>query len=328
MTATTAHWTHGHADVGGLRMHFVEQGSGPAVLLLHGFPESWYSWRHQLPALARAGFRAIAPDQRGYGQTDAPESIEAYSQLRLVGDVVGLLDALEIERAVVVGHDWGAPVAWNAALLRPDRFRAVVGVSVPWLEQLPGRPTERLAALSRDVFNYVLYFQAVGPAEAELAADVRASLRRLFYALSGDLPTERRPWGRLPRHARLMDQMPEPPRPLAWLSEKDLDFFAGEFERRGFGPGLNWYRNLDRSAEELRAFRGLSPEVPAGYIQGEFDFPGADAAALERMAAKLAGWRGSEVIAGAGHWVQQEKSAAFNAALLRFLATSEGPWTS
>jgi pimeloyl-ACP methyl ester carboxylesterase len=191
---------------------------------------------------------------------------------------------------------------------------------VPWLGPLPGRVVERLAAQSPDLFNYVLYFQSVGPAEAELGADVRASLRRLFYALSGDLPTGRRPWGRLPRDSRLMDQMPEPPRPLAWLSEQDLDFFAGEFQRRGFGPGLNWYRNLDRSAEELHAFRGRSPEVPAAYLQGEFDFPGADAAALGRMAAKLSSWRGSEVIAGAGHWVQQERPAAFNAALLRFLA--------
>jgi pimeloyl-ACP methyl ester carboxylesterase len=318
MSAVSKHWAHGFVDVGGLRMHFAEQGSGPAILLLHGFPESWYSWRHQLDALAQVGYRAIAPDQRGYGQTDAPGAIEAYSQLRLVGDVVGLLDALEVERAIAVGHDWGAPVAWNAALLRPDRFRAVVGVSVPWFPPLPGRPTESLAALSRDVFNYVLYFQAVGPAEAELGGDVRASLRRIFFALSGDLPTERRPWGRLPRSARLMDQMPEPPGPLAWLSEKDLDFFAGEFERRGFGPGLNWYRNLDRSAEELRAFRGRRPEVPAAFIQGEFDFPGADAGAFERMAA-LPRWRGAEVIAGAGHWVQQEKPALFNAALLRLL---------
>jgi pimeloyl-ACP methyl ester carboxylesterase len=314
-----ADWKHGTADVGGLSMHYVEQGSGPAVLLLHGFPESWYSWRHQLPALARAGFRAIAPDQRGYGQTDAPAAIEAYSQLRLVGDALGLLDALDIEHAIAVGHDWGAPVAWNAALVRPDRFRGVIGVSVPYFAPLPGRPTEALAAFSRDVFNYVLYFQAVGPAEAELGGDVRASLRRIFHALSGDLPPPRRPWGKLPRTARLMDQMPEPPRPLAWLSERDLDFFAGEFARRGFGPGLNWYRNLDRTAEEMRAFRGRRIEVPAAYIQGEFDYPGADAAALERMAA-LPGWRGHEVIAGAGHWVQQEKPAAFDAALLRLLA--------
>jgi pimeloyl-ACP methyl ester carboxylesterase len=318
--ATPGAWRHGFADAAGLRMHYVEQGSGPVVLLLHGFPESWYSWRHQLGALAAAGYRAIAPDQRGYGQSDAPAAIEAYSQLRLVGDAVGLLDALEVERAIVVGHDWGGPVAWNSALLRPDRLRAVIGVSVPYFEGLPGRPTETLAAFSRDVFNYVLYFQAVGPAERELEADPRASLRRIFHALSGDLPPERRPWGRLPRNSKLMDQMPEPPRPPAWLSEADLDFFAGEFARRGFGPGLHWSRNLDRNAEDMRAFRGRTLEVPAGFIQGEFDFPGADAAALERMARTLPRWRGHEIVAGAGHWVQQEKPAAFNAALLSLLA--------
>jgi pimeloyl-ACP methyl ester carboxylesterase len=321
--AAAPDWKHGSADLGGLRIHYVEQGAGPAVLLLHGFPESWYSWRHQLGALARAGYRAIAPDQRGYGGSDAPAEIEAYSQLRLVGDAVGLLDALELERALVVGHDWGAPVAWNAALLRPDRFRGVIGVSVPYFPPLPGRPTQTLTALSRDVFNYVLYFQAVGPAEAELGADVRASLRRIFWALSGGLPPAVRPWGKLPRGARLMDQMPEPPQPMDWLREADLDFFAGEFARRGFGPGLNWYRNLDRSAAELRAFRGRRVEVPAAFIQGEFDFPGADAAALAFMEKTLPHWRGHASVEGAGHWVQQEKPEAFDAALLRLLREVE-----
>src|SRR5262245_12524820 len=319
MAPSRRDWKHGFAETDGLRIHYVEQGAGPAVLLLHGFPESWYSWRHQLGALAQAGYRAIAPDQRGYGQTDAPAAIEAYSQLRLVGDAVALLDALGIERAIAVGHDWGAPVAWNAALLRPDRFRAVIGVSVPYFPPLAGRPTQSLAAASRDVFNYVLFFQEPGAAEAVLGGDVRASLRRLFWALSGELPPAVRPWGKLSRRAQLLDQMPEPPRPLAWLSEADLSFFAEEFARRGFGPGLNWYRNLDRSAEELRAFRGRRVEVPAAFIQGEFDFPGADALALAHMERALPHWRGAEVVPGAGHWVQQERPDAFDAALLRLL---------
>ena len=225
--------THDTADVGGLRMHYVEQGSGPVVLLCHGFPESWFSWRHQLPALAAAGYRAVAPDQRGYGQTDAPEPALAYAQPLLVGDLVGLLDHLEIEQAVVVGHDWGAPVAWNAALMRPDRFRAVAGVSVGYFAQGDRRPTELLKQLWSDLFFYVLYFQAEGPAEAELEADVRASLRRIFYTLSGEIPRGELLWDKLPRGSKLMDQLTEPPGAIGWLTDAELDFFVGEFEKKG-----------------------------------------------------------------------------------------------
>ena len=310
---------HGFADVPDLRMHYVDHGEGPAVLLCHGFPESWYSWRHQLDALARAGFRAIAPDQRGYGQTDGPPEIEAYSQPNLVGDLVGLLDALAIEQAVVIGHDWGALVAWNAALLRPDRFRAVATASVPYIPQGDVLPTDMLKALSKDFFSYILYFQEPGPAEAELEADVRTGLRRFFYTLSGEIPRDQLLWDKNPRESNFMDQLTQPPEPMAWLAEAELDFFVGEFERRGFRNGLNWYRCIDRSWAQMRAFRGRHPEVPAGFIQGEFDYPGANDDVLALMEATLPDWRGATKIPGAGHWLQQERPDEFNASLIAFL---------
>src|SRR5262245_11674109 len=178
---------HRTVETNGLRMHIAEQGQGPLVVLCHGFPESWYSWRHQLPALADAGFHAVAPDMRGYGQTDRPEAIDQYTLLHLVGDMVGLLDALGAESAVIAGHDWGAPVAWHAALLRPDRFRAVIGLSVPYRPRGPVRPTTAMPRTD-DAQFYQLYFQEPGVAEAELGRDVRSTIRRLAYSGSGDAP--------------------------------------------------------------------------------------------------------------------------------------------
>src|SRR6266478_5723078 len=166
-------------------MHFVESGAGPLVVLCHGFPESWYSWRHQLHALAEAGFHAIAPDMRGYGQTDRPEQLDQYTLLHHVGDVVGLLDALGAETAVIVGHDWGAPVAWYAALLRPDRFRGVIGLSVPFLPRPPVRPTG-IMPQTEDAQFFQLYFQSPGIAEAEFERDARLSIRSFLYSASGE----------------------------------------------------------------------------------------------------------------------------------------------
>jgi pimeloyl-ACP methyl ester carboxylesterase len=178
---------HRFVETNAIRTHIAEQGEGPLVVLLHGFPESWYSWRHQLGALAAAGYHAVAPDQRGYGQTDRPEAVTRYTQLHLVGDVIGLLDALGAEQAVIVGHDWGAPVAWNTALLRPDRVRGVVGLSVPYLPRGPVSLLRAMRAVLGDGF-YMQYFQAPGVADAELARDARTSLRRMLYAASGDAP--------------------------------------------------------------------------------------------------------------------------------------------
>lgn len=314
--------SHRFVETNGIRMHIAEAGEGPLVVMCHGFPESWYSWRHQLVALAEAGFHAVAPDQRGYGQTDAPEAIEAYTQLHLVGDIVGLVDALEEEQAVVVGHDWGAPVAWNTAILRPDRIRGVAGLSVPpnaWSGRIP--PTEGMKQRFGDRFFYQLYFQEPGKAEAELEADVRRTMRMLLYTASGDCPPNPAA-AELPKTAGFLDAMQDPGDDLpAWLSEADLDVFTGEFERAGFRGGLNWYRNIDRNWELMAAFNGKRVAPPALFVSGDRDLVvslmGPDwREQMQRAAPNL---RDAVMIPGVGHWTQQEASAAVNDAMIAFL---------
>jgi pimeloyl-ACP methyl ester carboxylesterase len=302
----------------GLRMHLVEEGSGPLVVLLHGFPELSSTWRHQLRALAAAGYRAVAPDQRGYGQTDCPEREDAYTMFHLVGDVIGLLDALGEPQAVVVGHDWGAPVAWNAALLRPDRIRAVVGMSVPPRDRPPAPPTEVMRRRFGDGY-YQLRFQQPGVAEHDLGTDVRAGLRTLMYAASGDAPPEHRwqPAAGGPFLAGLVD----PGRAPAWLGEEHLDALAAAFTRTGFRGGLSWYRNLDRSWELSTPFAGLPIRQPSMFLMGDAD-PGYPAArpAIDALPQVLPGLRRSLVLPGVGHWIGEERPAEVNAALLEFLA--------
>jgi pimeloyl-ACP methyl ester carboxylesterase len=311
---------HQKIQTNGINLHIADAGEGPAVLLCHGFPESWYSWRHQLPALAEAGYRAIAPDMRGYGQSDAPEAIESYTILHLVGDMVGLLDALGIDDAVLVGHDWGAMVAWTGAQLRPDRFRAVVGMSVPYVPRTPIRPLDAMKAMAGDRFMYILYFQEPGVAEAELEADVTATMRRFLFAASGE-GTFR---ADLPKTAKFLDGAPEPDGLPAWLSPEDLAFYAAEFERTGFRGGLNWYRNFDRNWELTGAFAGRPIEVPAYFVgglkdpvvTGGGDEPSPMVQLLETTVPTL---RGKTLIPGAGHWNQQEAPAETNKALIEFL---------
>jgi len=320
---------HRQIQVGSLSMHVAEAGQGPLVLLCHGFPECWYSWRHQLVALAEAGYRAVAPDMRGYGRTDAPAAVEAYSMLHLVGDMTGLLGALGESRAVIVGHDWGALVAWNAALLRPDRFRAVVGMSVPFLPRLPVKPTDMMRAAVGDRFFYVLYFQEPGKAEAELDPRAADMLRGMLFTASGSVDEQHFRSLDLPKSAKFMDGMVIPEKLPDWLSEEDLAVYVGEFERTGFRGGLNWYRNFDRNWELLAPFADLRIRVPALFVGGLRDavVTGPEYAE-ESPAVKLLGafcddLRGKVLIEGAGHWNQQEAPEATTAALLEFLAGLE-----
>src|ERR1700738_4482205 len=245
-------------------MHIAESGAGPPVVLCHGFPESWYSWRYQLHALAEAGFQAIAPDMRGYGQTDRPEQLDRYTLLHLVGDVVGLLDALGAETAVIVGHDWGAPVAWYSALLRPDRFRGAIALSVPFRPRASPSPTSVMPQ-TEDAHFYQLYFQTPSVAEAELERDVRHTTRAILYSISGDAPPRAasEPVGMVPRKGGLLTSMANPASLPPWLTEADVDFYVGEFARTGYRGGLNWYRNIDRNWELLAAFAGARVTVPA-----------------------------------------------------------------
>ena len=326
MATTDIH--HRTLETNGIRMHIAEAGEGPLVILCHGFPESWYSWRHQLTALAEAGYHAVAPDQRGYGQTDKPEPIEQYTMLHLVGDLVGLLDALGAPSAVIAGHDWGAPVAWHAALLRPERFRAVIGLSVPFRPRGSTRPTTVMPRTDDAVF-YQLYFQEPGVAEAELERDPRDSLRRILFWGSGDArPAALAPGaggvGMVPKGGGFLARREAPATLPAWLTEADVDFYAGEFERAGFRGGLNWYRNIDRNWELLAPWAGAKVIVPALFVTGDRDlvlsFRGMDQLlpALKQFVPEL---RQTIILPGCGHWTQQERAADVNTAMLQFLKT-------
>lgn len=314
---------HRFVQANGIRMHIAEEGSGPLVVLLHGFPESWYSWRRQLSALAAAGFHAVAPDQRGYGGTDRPEEVERYTQLHLVGDVIGLLDALGQERAVVVGHDWGAPVAWNTALLRPDRVRGVVGLSVPYT---PRGPVSGLAAARSALGDgfYMQYFQAPGVADGELARDPRRTMRAVLYGGSGDAPIPEGGAGQpvVPPGGGFLDLLSQPETLPSWLTETDIEVYAAEFERTGFTGGLNWYRTIDLSWQLMAAWNGAQVQPPALYMAGDRDlvvnFPGMRNA-IPHLRAFAPNLKDTILLEGCGHWTQQERVEEVNAALLTFL---------
>jgi len=310
----------GTIEARGLTFPTLEAGDGPLVLCLHGFPELSHSWRHQLPALAAAGYHAVAPDMRGYGRTDAPAEIEAYTLCHLVGDMVGLVGALGETSAVIAGHDWGAPVAWHAALMRPDVFRAVIGLSVPYRPRSGVRPTTAMPRTDDAIF-YQLYFQAPGVAEAELEQDARSTIRRLAYGGSGDAPP-RETIAMVPRHGGFLQYMTDPGTLPPWLTTADVEFYAGEFARTGFRGGLNWYRNIDRNWELLAPFAGARVSGPALYVAGDRDlvvrFPGMDQLIpnLSKFVPKL---RRTVMLPGCGHWTQQERPREVNEAMLEFL---------
>ncbi len=309
---------HRVVDAGGLPMHIAEAGTGPLVILLHGFPECWYSWRHQLPALAAAGFHAVAPDQRGYCRTAGPAAVEHYTILHLTGDVIALMDALGAGSAVVAGHDWGAPVAWSAALMRPDRVRGVIGLSVPYRPRGSTRPLAALRAAFGDGF-YMAYFQQPGVADAELAQDLPATFRRLLYAASGQAPPL---LPVVPPGAGLLDVCPEPPSLPGWLTGGDIAAFVSEYSGTGFTGPLNWYRNLDRNWELTAPWHHAPILTPALFIAGDRDFvvsvPG-PAQVADRMRECVPHLADPVLLAGCGHWTQQERPDAVNQAMISFL---------
>lgn len=309
--------THRTIEANGIKMHIAEAGEGPLVVLLHGFPELWYSWRHQLPALAEAGYHAVAPDVRGYGGTDAPAAIESYNMLRHTADIVGILDELGQKTAVAVGHDWGAPIAWHCALLHPERFSAVVALSVPYIPRASAPPMQLLRQAFADTFFYILYFQEPGVAEAELESDVGRSLRLLLYNASGDGPRGAG-LARKAKDAKFLDGMQEPDRLPSWLTKADLDYFTGEFERTGFRGGLNRYRNMDRDWKELPQLAGAKVQQPALFITGDRD-PVLTFTSSDAMKASVPNLRDVLVLPGCGHWTQQERPAEVSAALVDFL---------
>jgi pimeloyl-ACP methyl ester carboxylesterase len=310
---------HRTIKTNGINMHIAEAGDGPLVVLLHGFPELWYSWRHQLPALAAAGYHAVAPDNRGYGQTDAPYEIEAYSMRQMTADIVGVLDALGEREAVVVGHDWGSPIAWNCALLYPDRFRAVAALSVPFLPRGPMPPLQMFKQMFANNFFYIVYFQEPGVAEAEFEADVRRAMRLFLYMASGEAPENSGPSLRR-SGSKLFEGVSDPPESSPWLSEADLNHFVTEFERTGFRGPLNRYRNMDSDWTDLAELAGAKVEQPALFIAGERDAV-IKLANPEMMKPSVPNLRQVVMLPGCGHWTQQERPKEVNDELIAFLSS-------
>jgi pimeloyl-ACP methyl ester carboxylesterase len=318
-------------DVNGvtLRVHQAGNRDNPTVVLSHGFPELAHSWRHQFQPLADAGYHVIAPDQRGYGHSSAPTEVAAYGIEQLTGDLLGLLDHFGKDDAVFVGHDWGALIVWDLARLHPERTRAVVGVSVPFV-QWPAPPTQLMQMMYGDRFFYILYFQRPREAEEELGRDPYASMAAVLWSAGGvGFDSRDRNAASPPMEGTgfLTNMFDPPPRPFVgpegpWLTEEDLQYYADEFAHSGFFGPISYYRNLDAN---FAVIKDLGPErltMPAYFIGGTADVVNVmDPTGVERMQNLLPNFRGHTILDGVGHWTQQEAPAAFNAALLGFLQT-------
>jgi pimeloyl-ACP methyl ester carboxylesterase len=321
MTASTEVRTR-TVSTNGVDLFVTEAGpeDGPVVVLAHGFPELSFSWRHQLPALAEAGYRAIAPDMRGYGRSTQPEAQDDYDIVHLTGDVIGLLDDAGAEQAVVVGHDWGSIVAWNTAILAPERLRGVVGMSVPFLPRGPMPPTQLMQAVFGGSFFYILYFQEPGVAEADLGRDAATTMRRMLAGMgsgNGDPDAMAKDERGFVERLADCDELP------SWLTQDELDHYVTEFARTGFRGGVSWYRNLDRNWSIMEPHAEDKVTIPSLFLTGA-----QDPVNMMSPSTVMDGWlddhRGSIVVRDAGHWVQQEKPDEVNAALLDFLRSLDG----
>lgn len=317
-----AGWTHHCAHINGIGVHYVEQGRGVPVVLCHGFPHYWFSWHRQIPALAEAGYRVIAPDMRGMGQTDAPSEYTAYGVDDITADLIGLLDHLGEERAILVGLDFGAFAIYDLAMRHPDRVMAVIGLENPAAPHNPDvPPLTEYAEMAKEHFLHIEYFREPGPADRDLANAPREFFRKVFWLLSGEgnfFDTWRHPPG-----TTYLEAMPEPPPlPWSWLSELELEFFVAEYARSGFTGGLNWYRSMDLKWQQRKPYEGVQSAVPAYFLGSEMDvdlegFHGDDPISLMRD--QFPDLRRVEMIAKAGHLVQLECSDEVNAVLLEFL---------
>ncbi|WP_205743163.1 alpha/beta fold hydrolase [Halioglobus maricola] len=315
-------WNHHHAEINGIRMHYVDQGEGPPVVLCHGFPHIWFSWHRQMEALVAAGHRVIAPDMRGMGQTDAPAAPDAYDVDTITADLVCLLDHLGIPSAVFAGLDFGAFAIYDLALRHPERVTAVIGLENPAAPHNPDEPPlAEYKRMGQQHFLHIEYFREPPRADEELAAQPRRFLHKVFHTLSGAgnyFDCFKHPPG-----TSYIDAMAEPPPlPWPWLSEQEMDVFVSEYSRSGFTGGLNWYRSMDLKWEQRRPYEGVQSAVPAYFIGSEHDvdlegFHGDDPISL--MRAIFPHLRRVEMIPGAGHMVQLEASSEVNAFLLSFL---------
>lgn len=315
-----------------ISMSVLEAGEGPLVIFCHGFPENKYAWIHQIKALAEAGYRTVAPDMRGYGKSEAPDREDQYTVIHSVGDLIALLDALGEERAVIVGHDWGATIAWQAVLMRPDRFRAVVALSVPMMGLPPVLPSKIFPQNDEEAF-YVHYFQDPDGAEAEFQQNVNATLRKLICAASGEAgprkagDTTPNPFGMVKRSAGLLATLPDPHNLPEWLPPENFERLVSEFKTNGFAGGLNYYRNLDRNWELQQANIGMLVDVPALFMIGERDtglsIPGMEQiiAAMPSLVPQLSG---SHILSDAGHWLQQECPVEVSERIIAFIKQLDG----
>lgn len=337
---------HRLLDVNGVRLHAVEEGEGPLVILVHGFPELWYSWRFQLPVIAAAGYRAVAIDQRGYGLSSKFWQTDEYRIDRMVNDLVGLVGALGETEAILIGHDWGAPVVWTAAWLHPEVFRGVLGMCVPFSGRgviaLPGNPFGERSPhdIHRAISGpgqdfYQVYFSTLGPIIKEIESDLRGWVRDLTWTVSGDALSEagfslegidpveltRSSALCVKPGERMRDRFVTPSVMPAWFTEDDLDVYADALERGGFSGPLSYYHNLENDWHFLGGYQGKPLVVPAMFIGGEYDVGtwwGAEA--IDRAPEVIPNWLGSRILKGVGHWLQQESAEETNAGILEFLA--------
>lgn len=318
-------------ETNGIKIRAAVRGEGPLVVMVHGFPESWYSWRHQMGPIAAAGFTACAIDVRGYGGTDKPHAVEAYAMKEMTADVAGVVEALSPGKpAVLMGHDWGAPIVWHTAVLHPDKVRAVAGLSVPYYARPPAPLNQIFKAMYTDQnkFFYMAYFQQEGVAEAEFEADVRGALRRLYFASSANSDGR---WGVPNKTANepMLTGLPDPDPFPAWLTPADIDYYVGEFERSGFRGPINRYRNFERDWTMMGGVADAVVHQPSLFVAGEKDMvlkmfgDGAIESMTARMREVLSDLRGVHIIPNAGHWTQQETPVETTRILIDWLATLE-----
>lgn len=312
-------------ETNGITLRAAVEGSGPLIILVHGWPELWYSWRHQIRPLAAAGYRVVAPDVRGYGGSDRPHAVEAYDMATMMADIVGIIDHFNEDQAILIGHDWGAPICWNTAALHADRIAAVAGLSVPYSKRGPVSTIALWDDIYAGRFFYQRYFQKEGIADAELETDIRMSLRKIYYGLSGEAPSMD-PWVKRPAEGGLLDTLPDPEVFPEWMSAEDLDYFVDQFTRSGFRGPLNRYRNQGRDFDQLPRMGAVPVTQPTCFIGGSKDavrrfVPRYDLYA--NLGINCTDLRLTRIIEGKGHWIQQEAPEEVNAALLEFLATLE-----
>jgi pimeloyl-ACP methyl ester carboxylesterase len=319
-----------HRDIAanGISIHVTELGTGPLVVLCHGFPETSYSWRHQIGVLAEAGFRVVAPDMRGFGRSEQPWEVGKYTTFDLVGDMVGLVNALGETTAVITGHDVGARVAWHAALFRPDIFRAIIALSVPYVPRSPTRPTLSMPRDGKRMF-YQLYYQDEGIAEADMSKDIRRTIRSILYSSSGEGVSAFEACGKkfesplVDPEVGMIAARPNPQTLPKWLQESDIDIYVEAYSRTGFRSPLNWYRTVDENWRLLAPWAGAKVVVPALYIAGTSDlvvrFRGMDQL-IPNLRLHVPQLVKTVMLDGCGHWTQQERPSEVNAEILDFLA--------